>query len=265
MKYLKIILTLILFNTCSQSRELTNQKLSSQIMYVNNPNENDTLCISEIKRAKKDIANGKIVLTQRFGLGTIELRYEEELRQLCKEYGLEFDLELISCDFFEGQTQGCYGDYMDKIIMDKFGADFKNNIHRQADSLFIKNLVINNKVVQYWDCDERPRLPFETERTSDYLTTIKVKDVNIKKGQSEYGGGFPFFDLRFIVETDSTINGFCISNYVAQLDENEQFKVKLFEVAVDHIKKNYPVWIPGKIKGMSIRTDNNVRMFFEKE
>tara|TARA_B110000114_G_C14975402_1_gene350267 strand:- start:86 stop:889 length:804 start_codon:yes stop_codon:yes gene_type:complete len=267
MKYLIIILTLILFTTCSQNKtreKVNNKLLPDRIVYVENPNDKDTLCISEIDRAKEDIAKGKIVFTQSFGFGTSELRYENELRQICKEYGLMFDVDLIGCVVFEGQTQGCYGDYMDKIIFEKFGIDFKENIHRQADSLFLKNADLNNKVVQYWDCDERPKLPSENKRISDYLTTFKVKDVNIEKDESEYGG-WPFFDLGFIVEKDSTINGFYISNYVAHLDKNEKFKSKLFEIAIDHIKESYPVWIPGKIKGVSVRTDNNVRIFFEKD
>lgn len=267
MKHLIIILILISFNACSQnktSKKMKNQELPDRIVYVNNPNDEDALCISEINRAKKDIVRGKIVFTQSFGFGTSELRYENELRQICKENGLKFDVDLIGCMVFEGQTQGCYGDYMDKIIIEKFGNDFKEKIHRKADSLFLKNVDLNNKVVQYWDCDERPKLPSENERTSDYLTTIKIKDINLEKDESEYGG-WPFFDLRFIVEKDSTINGFYVSNYVAHLDKNKKFKSSLFEIAVDYIKKNYPVWIPGEINGIPVRTDNNVRIFFKKE
>ena len=260
-------MTLVSLNACSQnttSNKMKNQEIPDRIIYVSNPNDKDTLCISEINRAKKDIENGKIIFTQSAGFLFGEIRYENELRQLCKENELTFDFDLIGCVVFEGQTQGCYGDYMDKIIIEKFGIDFKEKLHKQADSLFLVNADLNNKVVQYWDCDERPKLPSENERTSDYLTTIKVKDVNIEKDESEYGG-WPFFDLGFIVEKDSTINGFYISNYVAHLDKNEKFKSKLFEIAVDHIKKIYPVWNPGKIDGVSVRTDNNVRIFFEKE
>ncbi len=263
MKYLTIILALILFNACSQSREVINQKLPALITYVDNPNETDTLCISDIKRAKKDVANGKIVLTQSFGAGTFELRYEEELRQLCKENGLEFGLDLMGCVVFEGQTQGCYGAYMDKIIIEKFGADFKKNIHRQADSLFLENIILNNKVVKHWDCDESPKLPSETESKSAYLT-IKIKDVDIEKDVSGYGD-LPSFDLGFIIEKDSTINGFYLLDYFDQLDKNEKLNTKLFEIAVAHIKENYPVWVPGKIKGVSVRTDNSVKIFFKKE
>lgn len=258
---------MISFNACSQNKTISKmekQELPDRVVYVSNPNDKDTLCISEIKRAMYDIKNGRTIFTQSAGFLFGDIRYENELRKLCKEKGLVFDFDLIGCVVFEGQTQGCYGDYMDKIIIEKFGINFKENLHKKADSLFLVNANLNNKVVQYWDCDERPKLPSENERTSDYLTTIKVKDINVEKDESEYGG-WPFFDLGFIVEKDSTINGFYVSNYVAHLDENKKFKSSLFEIAVDYIKKNYPVWIPGRIDGIPVRTDNNVRIFFEKE
>ncbi len=265
MKYTTIILILLIITSCLQNKRsdyLNNIDLPPQIAYIANPNKNDTLCISEIKRAQEDIANGKIVLTQSVGLGTGTLRYESELRKLCKENGLQFDVDLFSCVEEVGQTQGCYGAYMDKTIIEKFGIDFKNNIHRQADSLFLQNADLHDKVVQQWGCDERPRLPSENERTNDYLTTIKIKNLKIENDGSE-NGEWPFFDLSFIVEKDSTINGFYISYFASNTKNNEKLKQELYEIAVDYIKENYPIWIPGKIEGIPVRTDNNVRIFFE--
>ncbi|TKG89575.1 hypothetical protein EYV94_25070 [Puteibacter caeruleilacunae] len=262
MTYLITIFIIATFLACSQKS--VNDRLKDRIAYVENPNKKDTLCISEINRAKHDIAQGKIVFTQSFGFGSKSLRYEKELRELCREKGLTFDVDLIGCVVYEGQTQGCYGDYMDKIIIEKFGIDFKKNMHRLADSLFIQNADLNNVVVSYWDCDEEPRLPSENKKTNDYLTTINVSEVDIEEDKSANGGG-PFFDLGFIIEKDSTINGFYINNFVPNHEKNEKFKSELFKIAVDYLQEKYPIWVPGKINEVYVRTDNNVRLFFRKE
>ena len=232
--------------------------------YILNPEPNDSLCITDINRAKKDLANGKIIFTQEYGFLFGKIRYEKELRTLCKEYGLIFDFEYLDDVGFEGQTQGCYGQYMNKVIYDKFGVHFKDFMHEKADSLYLINVSRQNIVVQYWDCDERPRLPDENERTDDYIPDINVNNIEIEKDTSLYGG-WPFFDLGFIVEKDSTINGFYISNFVPHLDKNKKYENELYKIAVEHIKMTHPVWVPGQIKGVPVRTDNNVRVHFIRE
>lgn len=244
------LLILILASGCLQKKSA----------YVNHPSPTDSLCISEIQRAKKDIQNGKIVFTQSYGFGSRSMRYEEELRQLCKERGLVFDFDMISCVVFEGQTQGCYGSYMDEVIFSKFGAGFKEALHGRADSLYLANTIAQNKIVQYWDCDARPRLPDEIERTNDYISHLLISGIDIKDNQGEW----PFFDLNFVVEKDSTISDFYVSYFVAELKENEKYKDQLFALAVDSIKVKYPVWIPGTIKGVPVRTNNNVRIFMKR-
>lgn len=232
--------------------------------YIAYPNPTDSLCISDINRAKKDIANGNIVFTQEYGFLFGDIRYERELRKLCKNYGLIFDFELISDVVIDGQTQGCYGAYMDKIIADKFGRDFKEKLHKAADSIYLDNIIKSHKVVQYWDCDERPRLPNEITRTNDYLTIKMVDNIDIAENKCHHGGS-PFLDLGFIVELDSTISGFYIRNFVPDLDINKRYKTELFNIAVKHMKDIYSEWIPGKIDGHMVRTNNNVRIFFTKE
>jgi hypothetical protein len=267
MKHLFIIFTLISYNASSQDKQKNDidvHELPERIQYVNNPNPNDSLCISEIKRAQEDIERGKIVFTQSAGFLFGDIRYETELRELCAQNGLVFDFDLIGCVVFEGQTQGCYGDYMDKVIIDKYGINFKETLRKKADSLFLSRTQTENKLVEYWDCDKRPRLPNETKRTSDYIPSITVDSPNIIEKKGNYGG-WPFFDLGFTVEKDSTISEFYSRNFVAQLEENEKYKNELFEIVVKHIKTKYPIWVPGKVNGAPVRTRNNVRIFIKKE
>lgn len=273
----KTIVTLIsvafLFSCLEKKKGLNDEKTISEtqnkqkqlnpILYVSNPTKTDTLCISEINKAKSDIENKGIIFTQAVGLGFRYKRYEDELIKLCKEKGLRYDIELISCIVSEGQTQGCYGAYMDKTIAEKYGFDFKQKMHKKADSLFISNILKNNSPVQYWDCDERPRLPNENIRTSDYISDLSVYDIDIKENKKEHGG-WPFFDIGFIVEKDSTISNFYIRNFVARLKSNEKYKTQLFKLVTKHLNEKYPKWIPGTINGVPVRTDNNVRIHFKK-
>ncbi len=267
MKYLLIALPLVIMISCATSRteqQLKQKELLDRIKYVKNPKKKDKLCVSEINKAKQDVAKGKIVFTQKFGFGTSKLRYEKELTQLCQQYGLEFDIDLIGCVIEKGQTQGCYSDYMDKIIIEKFGIDFKEKLHKRADSLFLVNITKEGEVVEYWDCDERPRLPNENKRTGDYLGTIAVAGLEIVKndlGNPDY----PFFDLGFIIEKDNTVSNFHIRSWVAKQDKNEKMKEKLYQLAIDYVKNKYPQWIPGKIAGIPVRTHNNVRIYFRNK
>jgi len=71
-------------------------------------------------------------------------------------------------------------------------------------------------------------------------------------------------DLGFIVERDSTISSFHIRGFVAEVKHNEKFEGELYTIAVAYMKEKYPIWVPGQIRNVSIRTDNNVRLTFSK-
>lgn len=265
--YILILAQIILFG-CSTDNSLENMSheefLLYKIKYVENPESSDTLCISDIEKAKKDIKNGKIVFTEPFGFGTKISRSEEELKELCSENGLIFEYDLRGCVVYNDQTQGCYGTYMDKVIISKHGLSFKDSLKRKAESLFLDRCIKQNKVIEYWDCDERPRLPYEEKRTSDFNPSINISNLEIMKEPGKFGG-WPFFDLGFIVEKDSTISNFHSRGFVPHRKENETFHDELLLIAIEHIKSDYPLWVPGKIDSIPIRTDNNVRIHFIKQ
>lgn len=270
-----ILISLTILNSCVENKkksigeiEVSNSEKDyvefDPIKYVSNPEKTDTLCISEINRAKNEIEKNGIAFTQEVGFLYGHNRYEKELKELCEQKGLNYEIDLRGCVVFEGQTQGCYGAYMDKIIADKYGADFKKIMHKKADSIFLQNVIKNNTAVYYGDCDERPKLPSEKSRSSDYIPNVEVENLDIKEDKSEYGG-WPFFDVGFIVEKDSTINSFYINYFFEGLESNKKYKNELFELAKNHLKKNYPTWVPGIINGTQVRTDNNVRIHLIKE
>jgi len=274
-KTLIILISLILFNSCIENKKQPIGEIEvadfekeyvefDLIKYVSNPENTDELCISEINRAKDDIKKYGIAFTQEVGFLYGHNRYKKELKELCEQKGLKYEIDLIGCVVFEDQTQGCYGAYMDKILAEKYGMDFKQQMHKKADSLFLLNVIKNNIAVYYGDCDEAPKLPSEKGRNSDYIPEVVVNNLDIKEDKSEYGG-WPFFDVGFIVEKDSTINSFYINYFFEGHKSNKQYKKELFELTKNHLKKKYPTWIPGIVNGTQVRTDNNVRIHLIKE
>lgn len=277
MKYkIAIIISIVFLNSCIENkRKIDNVNNTSQfeeefvedkfekfdpIAYVSNPAKTDKLCLSAIEKAKADIKKGGIVFTQAAGFGFGHNRYEAELKELCKQKGLNYDIDLIGCVVVKGQTQGCYGAYMDKILSEKYGSDFKENMYKKADSMFLVNAI--DKTVYYGDLDNRPRLPTEKKRNSDDLGYAYFENLEIKTKSNKWKD-LPFMDIHFIVHKDSTISNFSVSNFVAR--GNDKFKTELFNLAVNKIKADYPIWVPGSIKGISLKSENNIRIHFAKK
>ena len=122
--------------------------------YIDNPCPNDPTCKEDILKAKAEIERGQIKFLKPMSLGTFEVRQEQQLRKLCSSNGLIFDYELFSCLVSGGQTNGCYGLYMDKVIAQKFGSNFKEGLLKKADSIYVASL----PTVYYTNCDTLPRL-----------------------------------------------------------------------------------------------------------
>jgi hypothetical protein len=255
MKFHLIIFSLVVFWSCTQQPRNTDELLN----YVKSPAPNDSSCKEDIERAKKDMENGKIVLTQTAGFLFGFIRYEDELVQLSEQHGLQFDYDMLSCIVQDGQTQGCYGATMENEINKRFGHNFRERLHEQADSLFLSNILSNAKSVDSWNCDE------EAKQLTDFRPTVNVTQLNLKKGIDKYGGGWPFMDIEFIIELDSSISSFKYSNFVPADSANSIYEQELFKLGSNYIQQEYPTWVPGTIKSQPVRTNQNVRLLFAKE
>lgn len=63
---------------CQVDMDSVNRKfLLERLAYVEQPNLNDTLCLSEIKRARNDIKNHGIIFTEKLSFFTGIYRYEK--------------------------------------------------------------------------------------------------------------------------------------------------------------------------------------------
>ncbi|WP_133159421.1 hypothetical protein [Solitalea longa] len=232
-------------------------KTENQLLkYVQKPAVTDSICIKDIKKAKNDVSKGKIVFCVPMGFGSPQLRQEKRLRELCKKYNIVFDYEMFSDIKMMGQTQGCYGAYMDKIIAEKFGNSFKENLLVQADRI----LLASNDTVEYYLCDRRPQIPGKDE----YNTTLdaNVSDELNNELKVDKDGHLPFIDIGFYINKNGDASGYFINYfYDGNNESNQKFKDELYKIGVEKLK-TIKLWETGMVNGQKVNTQNNVRVGF---
>lgn len=217
--------------------------------------DNDSLCIKAIEKAKADLSNGRLVFCMPIGMGSSTLRQEKQIRQLCKKNNIVFQYEPASDVIRTGQTQGCYGAYMDKIIAEKFGINFKEKLLTQADSI----LLSSNDTIEYFLCDKRPQILGKDE---ELTLEVKLNNKLSKQLKSDEEGKLPFMDINFYINKNGNPSGYFLYNfYNANNKSNEKFEDELFKAGVKSLKQ-YKHWEPGQVKGQKVITENNVRVYF---
>ncbi|MEO6722201.1 MAG: hypothetical protein ABIN67_17675 [Ferruginibacter sp.] len=226
--------------------------------YIDDPCSSDSLCTSEIEIAKRKVKSGTIAVCMPMSLGTNDLRQETQIRELCRINKLSFEFELFSCIVNQGQTPGCYGLYMDKIIAEKFGINFKQDLLKMADSL----LVASNPTVYYSRCDTLPRLPNKEDIFESTEMEVSINSQLFKQLKPNTYGYYPGVDIGFYIDTMGIPTGYFISQFfVYEIESNRKFKNELCKIAINHVKQ-YKLWKPGIINGRKVKTEYNVRISF---
>lgn len=228
--------------------------------YIDNPCPNDSSCKEDILKAKAEIEKGQIKFLMPMSLGTLKVRQEQQLRQLCNSTGFIFDYELFSCVGVRGQTSGCYGLYMDKIIAQKFGKDFKEYLLNRADSIY----VASHPTVYYTNCDTLPRLYGKDIHESTEMDVAINKELLNKLKVSKYGY-YPQVDIGFYIDTAGIPSNYFLSQFIIYDDikQNNKFKTELTKIAFDYIQQ-FKLWKPGIILNQKVKTEYNVRISFIK-
>ncbi|RED92979.1 hypothetical protein C7460_1273 [Marinoscillum furvescens DSM 4134] len=243
------------------------------INYIENPKPTDTVCLSDLARAKRDAEEGKIAMNDLLGLDQGNRRYSRQLKNLIEEQGLIFRPEGEYCVVYGGQTQGCYSLYMDRLIAEQFGADFKKRIHERADSLYFEE--VRNDTIWHWYCDEEPELlpdhsVIEREIGGGIMFLGIIIETDVQVPENKIESMFPSDKYPTFVDVDITIdkNGDVTKFEIDSLRRLESDKVlydKLFPLAVGEIKKNYSRWKPGIIRGEPVNTTYEFRVYFKNK
>ncbi len=230
------------------------------LKYIDNPCSNDSTCREDILKAKSEVKIGKIKFLMPKNLAVFDIRQEIQLRRLCDSNGIIFDYEFFSCLVDRGQTNGCYGLYMDKIIAQKFGDDFKENLLKKADSMYVASFL----TFDYTKCDTLPRLyDKDIQESTNMDVPIKAELFN-KLKVSKYGY-YPQVDIGFYIDTAGIPSKYFLSQFIIydEINENNKFKTELTKIAFDYIKQ-FKIWKPGIILNRKVKTDYNVRISFVK-
>jgi hypothetical protein len=228
--------------------------------YLLSPPKSDTMCGNDVERAKRDINKYHKLFIETICFGCRSKPFNTEIEEILKKRKIKLVIEDIGCVGFEGQTQGCYSGYIRLKMKEQYGENYFSEIEKEAESIFIKNIIENNKVVSIYDLEdkEKPKIiSREVYIDGDYYTTIKANlPVKIDSYKSL------FADITFIIEKDGTINNLSVSNWVNDAVD-EKFKKDLIATTLKTLKEDYNHWNPGKYKGNLIRTENTLRVNFE--
>jgi hypothetical protein len=234
------------------------------IKYIDTPCPNDSTCKEDILKAKAEVQRGIIKFLMPMSLGTLDLRQEYQLRQLCDSNGLIFDYELFSCLSSSGQTNGCYGLYMDKIIAQKFGKDFKENLLKKADSILSES----NKRIYWRLCDTKPTIPGKDMWQSCELGAVIDKKLFEKLKSQKLGLGYvnwPTITIGFYIDKNGSPSGY----FLSQFDEvnqksNLEYKSQLYKIGLALVKQQNK-WNPGQVCGRAVNTEMEVTVSFIPE
>lgn len=233
---------------------------NSNPKYLLNPPKSDTLCINDIERAKRDIKKYQKLFIKTICFGCRSKPFETEIEEVLNKRKIKKVIEDIGCVVYEGQTQGCYSGFINLKMKEQFGENYFSEIEKEAENIFIKNIIKKNKIISIYDLEdnEKPKIiNREVYIESDYYTTIKSNlPIKIDSYKSL------FADVTFIIEKDGTISDLTVSNWVNDAVD-EKFKKDLIDTALKTLKEKYNHWNPGKYKGNVARTENTLRVSYE--
>lgn len=225
----------------------------------------DTTCLKAVKKAKTDVQKGKLTFCHFAGNMLYEpLRSGNEMDSLLNNFGIGYKEEMTSDVIFEGQTQGCYCDFMKEQIDNKFGKTFIDSLLNVSDSLYVQNNI--NDTFYYANCDTRPNYPTDTDMHPDEFSEIFQKDF---EKSIKYPAGYikrpnydssAFVDVHLYVDKsgNAVITGYW---FLFDMKTNHKYE-KHFEREIQKIMRNKG-WTPATIRNQKVNSDMVMRLGFD--
>ncbi|NOS90818.1 MAG: hypothetical protein HOP30_02745 [Cyclobacteriaceae bacterium] len=245
------------------SADTTNR--AARFAYLKKVSPTDTICLNDIKRAIRDSSGDSALFVFNVDGFSTMLRYENELAQICKSNQLKFKLDIGTDIGYVDQTTGCYQDYLDLILFEKYGKNFKPDLHKEANDLYLANHLLDT--ISSWDCDIRPRCLSANTHTSISI----VVDLPIKAHRKEwvvdkkpmFAVYHPFMDLSVVIDKDGNTSGYQLVDFIPARRQNKKYKEQLLAIAIQEIKNKYYKWKPAEINGVLLNTTHVMRLEFE--
>jgi hypothetical protein len=245
-------------------------KNSSQKDEFRNVPLTDTTCINAINKAKADIANGKVYYCHGHKILYISgLRSHPELDSLLQTFDINTDIaysDILSTDkVYNGQTQGCYCDYMRYFIDKKYGRDFIDSLISISDSIFLVNNINDTLYSPSWDT--KPNYPHSqdtvdlrdfSETFQEDIDSILVYPKGYKKRLNSLMNAY--VDVNFVVDKsgEATINGF---DFKFDLEDNLMYKKYFEKIILENFRKSG--WTPATIRNTPVISELPLRIYFE--
>jgi len=244
------------------------------ISFENSINQNDTVCLNEIKQAKSDIQNNKLVYCHYVGNIILnDLRGEKEMKILLSKYKIDFKNEGSPCVVEPNKIYNCYCEIMQEKITEKFGKKFIQKLLNKSDSLWtLKNLdktFKTNGIYGTFDkCALFPNDKYYNETNHSGLQTVFDKKVNYpnnyKKKSHQYSNATidatVFIDKNGIADVkDINTNYFDYKTKNQTL--NKEFEKYFTELAKEIIENNK--WTPAKIKGINVNSQIDLWIYLK--
>ena len=244
-----------------ESYKFYNSKTIDRYTYYR---EKDASCLKQITKAKEEIENGLFVVCIH---REWPFRQQKEFIEVLEKHNIGYK-DLGPYPDVMPFERDCYKETMDYYIQKQFGDSFIDSLMRTADTLMVRNN--RSKFIEYYACDEQPHLPNSRDGYNDNMTAEVdlplrkfKKEWERSEGEYQFAVYRPFMDIGFHIDTTGEISNFYLNSFVPELDWNKKYKEELFKLGVEKLKED-SVWVPGKILGFKVRTDHNVRMYFEK-
>ena len=238
------------------------EQKNHDLNYLNNPAENDTMCINAIQRAKIDLEKYNGVITNTICFGCINQPYINEIKEIAKEKKIKFYIEDLGCIIYKNQTDGCYSGYVNFFMKKKYGENYYQEIIEKAKSNFINNVVNKDSIVDFYDLNYEDMPKYKNKEITlldngimPVIHTTLPLDFDPNKSM--------YLNIKFIIEKDGHISNIKLDEWVNEYPNNEKYKDDLYKIAKKELQNKYIEWIPGKYLGNNVRTEKKLQVYFK--
>jgi hypothetical protein len=256
--FISIILSLLILTSCSH--------IQNQVTDHNeSPEESDReFCNDERQEAKENLKTGCVYYVINLSIGGWFPRYEKELEQVLKSYNVELEIYPVSC--VVPNDGYCYKQFMDSVLISRYGSDFSNMINQKADSLFASKR--HEKIYSDWEVDEQPFIsetiinetgdPFIDLLNSALDTTSEFRYVSNCIG-------FSHFIIEYTVDSLGKSSNCIVVEEEFINNENEVTKDRLRKELINKVN-SMTIWTPGLLLGnkVTVREQRGTALTWER-
>jgi hypothetical protein len=258
MKFLLILFSILIISCTKNNTQ--KKDLSPEITTIKLPpkkifqiNTKDSRCVSELKRAKKDVEKGQLV----YAIYNNDNKYHLEIKELLLSKGIKYKPLGENCI----GLYNCYGYYMDSIIKIKYGKNFMDRIRIKSNLL--SNSRWKTKIYNYSEIDKAAEFP----NTSDVYTFNDYAQKMFKKPKNWDFGKMKNNEREFVMISiiiNSQGKAIIPKDYWFDynLKKNNLKHLKYLEKEIKHVVENMDSWKPAVMNKHNVSSEEYIDVTF---